>query len=421
MKVWLVSTGEPLPIDAGKERPLRMGLFAQRLADMGHDVVWWASTFDHNHKRQRFETDTTIEVDSHLTLRLLKTRPYTANISLGRLLNHHQLGIAFERAADAVPASAMPDVIFAGMPVIELAAAAARYGSRNGIPVIIDVRDLHPDIYLSLVPRPVRPLARFALGYLYRELRTALSLATGLVAIAPSFLEWALRYAGRAATSRDAVIPFAYPDLQASIEEILAAGQELRAIGVDPDRKIVWYVGTYNRWIDLKAPIQAARLLASDNTSDVQFVFSGSGDFEPEWRRQAASLPNVTFTGWIGVPHIIFMRSVAWAGLAPYRSGFHTVGNKLFEYMAGGLPILLSIGGDARKIIEEHACGLSYEGGDPASLVKVIQTLLTKSVHDQMAAHSLRAYRDHYSAEIVYPEMVQHILSFANHERDGRS
>ena len=297
----------------------------------------------------------------------------------------------------------------------------ARYGSRQGIPVVIDVRDLHPDIYLSLVPKAARPIARLALGYLYRELGAALRLATGLVAIAPSFLEWALRHAGRAATSRDTVIPFASPELHASAEEISAAGAELRAAGVDPERKIIWYVGTYNRWIDLETPIRAARLLGAEGLSDVQFVFSGSGDFEPQWRRQAASLPNVVFTGWIGVPHITYMRSIAWAGLAPYKSGFHTVGNKLFEYMAGGLPILLSIGGDARKIIEQHACGLAYEGRDPASLVSAIRAMLSEGAHQQMAANSLRAYREHYSAETVYREMVDHILSFAHPGRDGRS
>ncbi|MEO8577084.1 MAG: glycosyltransferase, partial [Gemmatimonadales bacterium] len=298
----------------------------------------------------------------------------------------------------------------------ELAAAAARFGAKHEIPVIVDVRDLHPDIYLSLVPAIARPLARIALTPLYNDLRTAVSMATGIVAIAPSFLEWALRHAGRAAGPTDAVFPLAYPDLNVPQDSVREAGKALEAQGVRPDRKIVWYVGTFNRWIDLETPIKAARMLADAGRDDIQFVLSGSGDFETEWRRQAAGLSNVVFTGWVDIPKLVHMRSIAAAGLAPYRSGFHTVGNKLFEYMAGGLPILLSIGGDAREIIETHDAGIAYDGGNPASLVKAIETMLQNDVHQRMSENSLRAYREFYSASKVFSEMIDFILSFARNE-----
>jgi len=420
MRVWLVHVGEPLPIDAGNERQLRMSLFARMLADRGHDVVWWTSTFDHTHKRQRAQVDSEIRLEGTLTLRLLYARSYSVNISLDRLINHYQIARAFERLA-AHPAEPAPDVIFATMPTVELAAAAARFGSRRNIPVVVDVRDLHPDIYLSLVPPAARPMARLALTPLYRELRTSVTLATGLIAIAPSFLDWALRHAGRKVTNRDAVFPLAYPELPASDEALSAAAVDMEASGVRTDRRIIWYVGTYNRWIDLGTPILAARILAERQRDDVQFVFSGSGDFEPEWRRLAGSLPNVVFTGWVDIPRIVYMRSIAWAGLAPYRPGFLTVGNKLFEYMAGGLPVLLSIGGDARRVIEEHRCGLPYEGGDPASLVKAIDEMRSDGIRDEMASNSLQAYRNHYAAEKVYGDMAEFVLDFAARNGDARN
>jgi glycosyltransferase involved in cell wall biosynthesis len=418
LRVWILSVGEPLPIDPGPVRLLRRSLFARTLAASGHEVVWWASTFDHNQKRQRFESDVQIDVEG-MVLRLLHARAYAVNISIGRLVNHHQLARAFERAANATPAGSEPDVILAGMPTVELAAAATAYGQRRGIPVVLDIRDMHPDIYLSLVPNRLRSLARLLLTPLYRDLRTALRLADGMVAIAPSFVDWALRHSRRSTPPVSRVFPLAYPHLDSSTAAVDAAANEMRALGVRPERTIVWYVGTFNRWIDLDTVIQAARILADGGRDDVQFVFSGSGDFESEWRRLAADLPNVVFTGWIGVPHIIFMRSIAQAGLAPYRPGFVTVGNKLFEYMAGGLPILLSIGGDAKTLIERHQCGLSYVGGDPASLVSAIRRMTTDGVQATMAANSLSAYRQHYAADKVYSEMAEFVLGFA--KRNGSS
>lgn len=414
MKVWLVHVGEPLPIDAVNERQLRMSLFARTVADLGHDVTWWSSTFDHTHKRQRFDSDKIVAAGERLTLRLLHAKPYMSNISIDRLINHRQLAQAFTRQARAADLRDRPDVIFASMPTLELAAAAVRYGNEFNIPVVVDVRDLHPDIYQSLVPRFARPLARLALTPLYRDLKTSVAGATGLIAIAPSFLNWALNHAGRPAHSSDAVFPLAYPELEVSAAERHAAGEELAAMGVRADKQIIWYVGTFNRWIDLETPIHAARTYAAEGRTDIQFVFSGSGGFDEEWRTLAASMPNVVFTGWVDKPKIAYMLSVAWAGLAPYKPDFHTVGNKLFEYMAGGLPILLSIGGDARTIIETHDCGIAYPGADSAGLMDAIGKLGVDGVQPRMSTNSLRAYREHFSAEKVYAEMARFVLAFAN-------
>ncbi len=413
MKVWLAHVGEPLPIDAKNERQLRMSLIAQSLARQGHEVTWWTSTFDHTHKRQRFDAHTRVEVAPNLVLQLLLARPYASNISIDRLRNHRQVAKAFEEIANRTNLTELPDVIFATMPTVELAAAAARFGVSRGIPVIVDVRDLHPDIYLSLVPRFARGLARLALAPLYRDLRCALRLATSIIAIAPSFLEWALRHAGRSARPTDCVFPLAYPELEVPEEAVKQAGEELEASGVGRNGNIVWYVGTFNRWIDLETPIQAARILSHAGRRDVQFVLSGSGDFGEKWRREAAALPNVVFTGWVDIPKLVYMRNIAWAGLAPYRPGFHTVGNKLFEYMAGGLPILLSIDGDARQIIDAHDAGIAYTGRDPQSLVKAIDALLADGTRERMSQNSLEAFRSHYSAEKVYANMIDFVLGFA--------
>ncbi len=416
MRVWLAHVGEPLPIDAVNERQLRMSLFAQHLAARGHDVTWWTSTFDHTHKRQRFEEHTDVRVSERLTLRLLYARPYSSNISINRLINHRQAANAFAELAEAHPAHERPDFIFATLPTLEMAAAAATFGKKHGIPVVIDVRDLHPDIYLTLVPVWARPLARIALSPLYRDLRTAVTKATSIVAIAPSFLKWALDHAGREARDTDAVFPLAYPEIEASADALARAAEKLAGQGVNAAQRIVWYVGTFNRWIDLETPIKAARMLAEAGRDDIQFVISGSGGFDARLRRMAEGLPNVVFTGWVDVPEIIHMREISWVGLAPYQPGFHTVGNKLFEYMAGGLPVLISIGGDARDIVERNDAGMGYEGGNPESLVDVIGRMAENGVQQRMSESSLRAFRDHYSASKVYGEMDSFVTSLARRD-----
>ena len=154
MRVWLIHIGETLPIEPGKERKLRMALFAETLADLGHEIVWWASTFDHTYKKHIHDVETQIKLTANVTLYLLHGIGYRRNVSLLRLLDHYQLARHFQRAAPNLPA---PDVILCTVPTVELAAAAVAFGRGRNIPVVVDVRDLWPDIE-NAIARPLRGL-----------------------------------------------------------------------------------------------------------------------------------------------------------------------------------------------------------------------------------------------------------------------
>jgi hypothetical protein len=53
MKVWILQTGEPLPIDANGLRPMRAMNLTKSLIDHGHEVILWSSNFDHFSKSHR--------------------------------------------------------------------------------------------------------------------------------------------------------------------------------------------------------------------------------------------------------------------------------------------------------------------------------------------------------------------------------
>ncbi len=411
LRIWLLCVGEYLPTDHEKQRKLRMSLLADKLHELGHSVTWWTSTYDHEAKRQRYHQYTEVPVAPRYELRLLHGRSYRRNISLDRLINHRQVADEFLVRSAAEPE---PELIVASLPPIELAAAAAGYAQERAVPFAVDVRDQHPDIYLDLVPAIARPVARMVLRPLYRQLKAALEGAQSVTAISPSILRWALDRAGRSQSPHDVVFPIGYPEIRASETDLSTAAAECAALGVDPTKLIVWYVGTFNRWIDLGTPIEAARRLAGLGVSNLQFVFSGTGDLGDRWQEQARGLPNVVFTGWADVPKIAYLRRVAWVGLAPYRKGFNAFGNKLFEFMAAGLPIVFSIEGDAREVLEAHAAGIRYQAGNPADLVAVLAGL--RSVPErrmQLSRAASDAYREFYNAETVYTRFADHLTGLA--------
>ncbi len=398
-RVWLITVGEPLPKFSAGDRAWRTGYLAGLLASQGHDVTWWASSFDHFRREQLVSGSERVVVDPGLTLQFLKGRDYTRNVSIARLVNHWQIAREFRRLAAALP---RPDVILASFPTIELSREAVRFGRAQGIPTWLDIRDLWPDEMLDRVPRRLRPVGRWALAPMYAAAREALSGATGLIAISNSFLSWGLAFARRERRANDHVLPMGYTgklDFPAPDDATHAA---LAALGVDPAKRIFWFAGTFVGNIDLGTVIEAARTLRDH--PQIQFVLSGTGERDKEWREQARGLPNIVFTGWAGKQALSCLASMAWAGLGAYRKGASmSLPNKVFEYMSAGVPVLLSLGGETRELVVENDIGLAYEAGDAASLrAAVLRIADDSALRARLSANARRLFDESFSPRSIY-------------------
>jgi glycosyltransferase involved in cell wall biosynthesis len=405
MRIWLITVGEPLTLDGHSVRLLRTGILANVLLEQGHEVVWWTSTFAHHKKRHRFHRDTFLETGPRFRTILLHSLAYRRNISLARILNHRGVARKFSRyAVSETP----PDLILSSWPTMELSTAAIRYGRRVGVPVLIDVRDLWPDIFLDAVPSRVRWAGHMALSGLVRETHAALAGAAGILAMSEGCLGWGLRYARRDRGPCDAVFPLAYQKPAVSPAELQAATAALHARGVDPAKLICWFIGTFGKTYDVATVIRAARELESQGSRDIQFVLSGDGDQRADLEELARGLSNVAFTGWIDGPQIAAMMRLAGIGLAAVNGVPGTLPNKLFEYLSAGLPVLSSIPGEAADLLERHRCGLTYAPKDLEGFLRTLRSLIDDAPRRrQMSAKALEAFEVQYSAEIVYPRMAR--------------
>lgn len=71
MNIWLLKASEPLPTINKEERLLRMGMIARELDKRGHNITWFANTFDHFQKKQLYNKDTIINVNKNYNIHLL--------------------------------------------------------------------------------------------------------------------------------------------------------------------------------------------------------------------------------------------------------------------------------------------------------------------------------------------------------------
>lgn len=422
MKVWLVTIGEPLPTDgSGDARLHRTGIFAGILAQRGHDVVWWTSAFDHFTKTHRTREDEVIDWRDGYRIRILQARGYGSNVSLGRVLDHRGLARRFARQAPEQPP---PDVIVAAMPTPGLALASADYGRDKGVPVVLDVRDLWPDVFLDLVPAWLRPLASLPLVPMRRTVAAACAKATAISGATPRYVEWGLEQGRRTPSGLDRSFPMGYPETRPDSDELDRARAFWAEHGLteEDDCLNLTFFGTFGRQFDIETVIEAARLLDREGRA-VRFVLCGAGENLAKYKSRAAGLGNVVFPGWINAAQIWTMLRMSSVGLAPYKptkNFLANIANKPLEYLSAGLPILAGLRGMLGELVEKEDCGVVYDSGRPEQLARILRSLHEDRARLEAMSRNARVlFEQRFSAEKVYGEMAGYLGEVV--ESRGRS
>ena len=414
MRFWLTNVCENLPIDDENVRLRRTGIVAKTLLERGHDVVWWTSNFDHTSKSHRFPLDTRVDVSDRYRIWLLHGAGYKRNISLRRILDHRGIARKFARFSKCEP---VPDVILPSLPPLQLGMAAVMYAKENGIPAVVDVRDLWPDTMVDLAPSWATWLAKLPLYPLFRAARLACVNATAIVGITPAFVDWGLAYAKRPRTSADRDFPFGYMDDVPPEAELTEAREFWRALGVREQGKEfdVCFIAAKGRHVELDTVLEAARRLESQDRP-IRFILCGNLDAPANGERA-----NVLSAGWIGTPQIYSVMRMASVGLIAYRSGFEfqaSMPNKVIEYLSAGLPVVSSIRGYMESFLSVNECGVTYENENPDSLASALCELYDMPERrEAMSRNAQSVYREKFIGEKVYGEMADYLEEIAQSMR----
>lgn len=412
MKIWLIQTGEPTPLPGRKTRLYRTGMLADILHSAGHKVVWWSATFDHADRAQRFNSFTRTLSDSGYELLLLPGCVYEHNICVRRLVNHAQLALSFDRHCRHVP---LPDVILCAMPTIELCYRVGVYARRLGIPFIVDIRDLWPDIFLIGRHRVFCMAASFPIFLLNQMLLRALRTAAGLIAVSDSYLKWGLSKIGRSRTSSDRVFKLGYDDTPLQKEPDEEMKRWVNSLGLLKDGINCWFVGTFGTTYNVSTIIDAARILIHKRDIRVRFILSGKGGDEAALRKQSSGLKNVLFTGWLDKRKLLALMPHMKIGLAAYTEDApQSIPNKIGEYASAGLAIVSSLKGETADLLEKHNCGITYHAYDPAALVSAIHLLADDpALLATMRKNARRIYSAEFDSKVIYRQMVNYLEKMA--------
>jgi glycosyltransferase involved in cell wall biosynthesis len=268
-----------------------------------------------------------------------------------------------------------PDALHAhDLNTLPVAAALAR---RLRLPLTYDAHELYPEIS-TLSPREAR-VWRFLERRLAKRADRTLTVCDSIAAEIES----------RYGVARPAVLlncPVAGPASAAGLPAgdplagERAAASMLRAkAGLDGGGEpLVLYQGGFAPHRGLHTLVRSAHELERGT-----IVLMGWGRLEEELRdlvRREGLAARVTIVGPVPQGEVVAYAAGAAIGVIPYEpvglNNTYTTPNKLFDYMAAGLPVAASRLPELTRFVEHGEMGLTFSPGDPEALSAAINRML---------------------------------------------
>jgi len=261
------------------------------------------------------------------------------------------------------------DAVFATSPPLPVALAGYVVSRVKRCPFVMDVRDIWPAVGVVLGEIRGKALVRLA-ERLERFLYTR---AAALTCVTRGFVEDAVRKG--ASPERVHFLP------NGTLPELFNPGRTdeglRRRLGLE-GKFVVGFCGNHGVAQGLPEVLEAARLLR--DREEFRFLFIGEGPVKPLLAGIKArdALDNVLLLPEVPLTEVAPYINAADVMLVPLKADqiFATfIPSKMFDFMACGKPVVLTVDGEARAILEDAGGGVYVEPGNPRALAGALMAL----------------------------------------------
>ena len=281
------------------------------------------------------------------------------------------------------------DVLWGTSPPIFQAWTAWLLARLKGKRWLLEVRDLWPEFAIqvgALRHRGLIGLSEWLEGFLYRH-------SDQIVVNSPGFVEH-LQDVGAGAKEIQ-IVPNGVDlngdgpgDVEPShkspgvTKDARSHGALLRETHGLEGKFIALYAGAHGMANDLSQLVDAAAALKQDPRIAIVMVGDGPEKIALQARARAEQLNNLIFLPPVEKASIPALMNEADCGIAVLKAipmFATTYPNKVFDYMASELPIVLAIDGVIRQVVEAAEAGVYVTPGDGAEIGEAIRSSLGRS------------------------------------------
>lgn len=394
----LPKTGRPLRILAVSQHywpePFAIPDVCEGLAAMGHDITVLTGTpnYPDGDIYPGYEKGKHAAQERNgVHVRRVKIIPRGREV-WQRVVNYYSFSVGATRAIRRLGPDYDVVLSFQTSPVM-MSRPALAYGRRHGVQVLLWCQDLWPE---SLT---VGSIKRGSLVYrAYARVSRAIYSAADCLAVSSrTFGDY---YRQVLHLDRATVYLPQYA-------EDIFDGDSPRRGEYDPGKINLTFAGNVGAAQAVNTFVEAGHYLEGDERFALHVVGSGSELETLKKYKDEIGAECVVFHGRHPLSDMPSFYGSSDAMVATFQDNpilGYTLPRKITSYMAAGRPILGTVVGEARRVIEEAGCGLCCDAEDPVGLAEICRKFagMTAEERAAMGTNGRRYYEEHFAKERFY-------------------
>jgi glycosyltransferase involved in cell wall biosynthesis len=276
----------------------------------------------------------------------------------------------------------------------------------RGVPYVFEVRDIWPEVAVSmgaLTSRPLIAAARLAERMAYRHAARVQTVSNGMVQ----------SLARRVPRDKLAMVP---TGVDVELYHAATPDASIRGRLGWQDRLLAVYAGAHGPANGLDYVLQAAAACRDDKR--IAFLLIGDGKDKPRLAELARrmGLDNLAMEPKMPKSRLAAVLADAQVGLQilkPVPEFAILLPNKLFDYAAAGMAVCVNWQGDVSELLLRHGAGAACDPTDAASLAQTLVRWADRP--DELAAARAGAKKlaQAYDRRQLAPKLEQVLLSAA--------
>ena len=182
------------------------------------------------------------------------------------------------------------------------------------------------------------------------------------------------------------------------------------AVGFDTNKTNLVFAGNIGAAQSVETIVEAANILRDHH--ELVFHVVGSGSSLEKCRELAEShtLSNIVFHGRRPLEEMPSFYAAADAMLATFSNDpilAYTLPRKVTTYLAAGKPVLGTLTGEARRVVEDAECGYCCAPEDAEGLAKICLRFTSDSKKKELGNNARAYFDEHYSKEHFFNSLEQ--------------